>query len=46
MIEEMPYITLLRTPSGFLVSSNVPADKIDDGIIIVHTGKQPSISCG
>lgn len=39
VIEEMPYITLLRTPSGFLVSSNVPADKIDDGIIIVHTGE-------
>ena len=34
--EEIPYINLTRTTSGFVVSSNVPLDKVEDGIAIVH----------
>lgn len=36
--EELPYISLLRTPAGFVINSNVPSDSIDSNIIIVHTG--------
>lgn len=36
--EEMPYITLHHDDSGFVITSNVPLEKIDSGIIITHRG--------
>lgn len=36
--EEMPYITLHHDDSGFVITSNVPADKVDTGIIVTHRG--------
>lgn len=34
VVEEMPYISILRTSAGFLITSNVPKDNTDSGIVI------------
>lgn len=34
--EVPPYINLKRTPSGFDVSSNVPVDEVENGVIVVR----------
>ncbi len=38
IIEDTPYITLLRDNNGFSISSNVPLEQVDDNVVITHRG--------
>ena len=36
--EEMPYLTLEHTMDGYHIVSNVPADKVEEPLVITHRG--------